>query len=105
MGTSAMGALAVLMGGTEIVQAGPSKPEGQDYDSSVVCMPEPQTTIAIDTLMKVMGEYSAVQTDHDLSDCIHIIDKDRMADMDGYTIMIPKDDKHTPLGVRTRTTA
>lgn len=96
-----------MAGAREVKPAPPKwlKPNADIYnatDASAV-------KIDIEKMMELMEQFRHVQTEEDLSDCIHVINPDRMVDMGGCTFMRARyEDSLKPLlspCVITRTTA
>lgn len=94
-----LGGLAVLMGVPSIVDARPIKPAAPRS-----IRPSPNrividgSHVSFDQVMKLIEELTEIQTEPNISYCIHVINPNRIADMGGCTVMKPvartPDDDH-----------
>jgi hypothetical protein len=85
-----LGGLAVLMGVPSMVDARPIKPAAPlriKHDPNNIVIDG--SSVSFDQVMEAIRRYTDIQTDEDLSYCVHVINPDRMADMGGCTVMTP----------------
>jgi hypothetical protein len=88
----ALGMLSVLMGVPDAAtacSARPTAPSWLKYDPSMVTCANEGPRITVEDLMKMMEEMSKHQSEPCLSDCIHVMNPNRMADLGGCTVMSP----------------
>jgi len=87
-------ALAALMGvpGIASLQAPkPQAPAWLKHDNSMTTVVQSKHyKITVQEMMEMIASYSEVQTEPDLSHCVHVMHPNRMADMPGYTVFYPR---------------
>jgi hypothetical protein len=93
------GALAALIGVPIVGGAQETKPEPPKWlksheflSSSLAVDPK----LDIKKMMKIMEEHRNKQTEPDLSDCVHVINTNRMVNLKGVAIMTPTTHKGSP---------
>lgn len=95
-----LGGLAVLMGVPsveEVAEIKPSDPRWSDVDDSSLVSLHDHDLISFETLNEIIARRREEQTCEDLSDCIHVMNPDRMTDLGGHTIMKAAGDKTAPM--------
>jgi hypothetical protein len=93
------GALAALIGVPMVGSAQESKPEPSEwYNETLYNAVDPSKVPKCDIkeMMKAMSELRNKQIEQDYSDCIHVMNKDRMVDLRGMAIMTPTTLKGSP---------
>jgi len=86
-----MGFLAALMGAVPALSATTLKPDEVT-----------EQDMPVSELMAEVEKRRQEQTEPDMSDCIHVMHRDRMADMRGCTLLLPKGDKLMPVTINGR---
>ena len=64
----------------------PVQTEGLDDDASLLPDIHPGEELAPEKLAELMEEFRNMPSEEDMTDCIHVMDPNRMVDMEGYTV-------------------
>ena len=91
---SALGALAVLMGVScmpKDLDASEPPPTWltDDTIANYTTTHSEQEVMTVKDMLEIIEEFRLQQTEPDMSDCIHMLNPDRMCDMKGHTVMSP----------------
>jgi len=89
---SALGALAVLMGVSctpKDLDASEPPPAWLTDDTlaNYTTTHSAQDVLTVKEMLELIEEFRLQQTEPDMSDCIHMLNPDRMCDMKGHTVM------------------